>query len=143
MPRELSTEEEDIAFEYAIKGKSLALTAEVLGFSSDMAFYKYRLSHPIFDKELKSVRVAACDILEDDMLSAVDEYANPHQARVKIEAIKHVLGYRKPEIYGQRIDLNVNQTVSIKSNIDAANDRLTSLMRDVIEIPSSITKLIE
>ncbi len=141
--RVLTPEEEEYAINESLKGSSLANIAKTLNFSDVSKLLRYRERNPEFNKRVKDARILGCDILEDEMLAVADVYGSPHMARVKLEALKNVLGYRNPAVYGQRIDLNVNQTVSIKANIDAAGGRLAGLLRDVTPIDKDIDGLLE
>lgn len=45
--------------------------------------------------------------------------------------LKAILAARKPEKYGNKIDLNLNGQISIKGNIEKANERIAAVMREV------------
>lgn len=124
--RKLSPEERDIACEYALKGDSLVNIAKVLGFSSVSLFYQYRVNDPEFSKALDHARLAGCDYLEDEILGVVDQYESAHHARVKMDALCRVLAYRKPERYGNRLDMSITTTVDIGSSLARMQSQLAA-----------------
>lgn len=116
----LTDEQQEIALELVLSNKTHSQIAKQLGFTTDMQFWRYRQRHPLFEQELKSVRQFAAEILADSTLTLVDDYPNPLQARVKFEIIKWVCATRYPEVYGERLDVNVNQTIDIGGALAAA-----------------------
>lgn len=83
----------------------------------------------------EQAQLDACPFLEDDLLNLpkifrIKKY-DPKMMTVMSANIMKVLAARKPEKYGNKIDLNVNQNISIKSAIEGANKRLAEAMRDV------------
>lgn len=142
--RVLTSEQEDIAIEAALTGQSLSSTARSLGFNSEQAFYEYRKRNPDFAKALADAREYSCEVLEDQILSLADDYDSAHHARVKLESIKSVLAYRKPERYGNRIDLNVTQHLDISGSLARMEQQLNASYRDVIPLianPNDINDL--
>jgi hypothetical protein len=51
--------------------------------------------------------------------------------RVQVEAYAKVMGYRNPQRYGNRIDVNLTQTVDIGSSLAKMQERLDATYRDV------------
>lgn len=84
-------------------------------------------------KELyEQAMLDACQFLENDLLNIYKKSNIDHKlARVAIESINKILVFRNPSKYSQKIDLNVNQNISIRSNIEAGNKRVAALMKDV------------
>jgi len=74
----------------------------------------------------------ACPLLENDFLNIHKNKAiTSHQIAAQLSAnIKTVLAARKPEKYGNKIDITVTP-VSIRAAMEKADERLVQLMRDV------------
>ncbi len=105
-----------------------------LGFKSRLAFDRYLKTDPEFQAEIKQAELDACTYLENDMLNVHRRAKGDHKlARVLLEAYAKILAYRNPAKYSQKLDLTVTQ-VSMKTAIDGANDRVKSLLKDVVEI---------
>ena len=148
--RELSQDEMEIALEDGISGETLTKTGETLGFNSKMAFHRYCLKHPIFAKELSAARLASTDHLEDKMLKLIETCDDPKLMRAQMDVLARVLAFRKPERYGQRIDLNVNQTSDIGAALAQMERRVASAynapLLDAVDVtpqkPNTINELL-
>lgn len=117
---ELTPEQEEIALNEAINCKPYSKIAKLLGFTNDMAFLKYRRANPFFEERLQATRTHAFEELAYSVLELVDKYADPQQARAQLDAIKNFLAWMEPQKYGQRLDLNITQTLDIAGAIERA-----------------------
>lgn len=143
--RKLTQEEQDIAFEYALQGVSLAKTAKTLGFSNDMAFHRYCLNDPVFAKELDAMRARSCPHLEDKMLEIPETCGDAKIGRVQMEVLGRILAYRNPLRYGNKVDITMTQTVDIGSSLARMQSRLAATYAsqiDVTPIASDINDLL-
>jgi DNA-directed RNA polymerase subunit L len=140
--RELTNDQIELALELALNRATIREIGERLGFTSDMEFYRYRQAHPLFDQELLTIRVASCEHLEDDLLNVCEGDINPKLARVKMESICRILAFRKPEKYGPKIDLNVNQRLDLAGVLAAANARLPESARDITPRQSDLDEIL-
>ena len=79
------------------------------------------------------VRALRADLMADAVLevsrSDLNE-RNPNAARNQMNALTWLASKLKPELYGERIDLNVTQQVDIRGALEEAKSRI----RDVIAI---------
>ncbi len=133
----LSKELEEEALELAIKGDTYAKISKLLGFTTDMAFFRYREIYPDFNLALTRARAAACDGLEDQLLRCAESH-DPKAARVKMESIAKILAYRNPQKYGNRVDLNVTQTIDIVGSIERAERRVKEINKtDLVALAAS------
>jgi hypothetical protein len=124
--RILNPEEQECAFELGISGDTLTKTAEILGFTSKMAFHRYCLKHPDFASELQAARNAGNGHIEDELRHLMDNETNPHRARVKADILCRLLAFRDPGKYAtNRMELNVTQTVDIGSSLARMQARLS------------------
>lgn len=140
--REPTQDQLDHALELALRGETIREVGKSLGFKTDMEFLRFRKSHPLFDKDLLEYRAAACDHLEDDLLRVHETLSDPKLARVRLESICRVLAYRKPDKYGPKIDLNVNQRLDLAGVLAAANARLPAATRDVTPSQSELDEIL-
>ena len=101
-------------------------------------FSRYLKDFPDFAKKFEDAQVDSCYFLENDMLNAHKKVSDPKLARVVIEAMNKVMVFRNPGRYSQKIDVSVNQQISIRETITAGNTRITEMFRDV----SSVTNLL-
>ena len=128
---ELKLIDEDLALALAYEGKSFAYIAKALGFSNDMAFFKYRQTHPLFENSLKDARVQACEAMEDRVLGLADEYEDIKRAELTFKQIQWLCTVRNPAKYGPKLDLHVTQTLDITAALDASRRRLERLVAPV------------
>lgn len=122
-----------ITITYAIKSRGIC----------DYDFWEYRKKYPLFDDEVKSARACGASSLFDTMPVIADSYADPQRARVKIEGIQRYARMVDPKVYGDKVDINVNQTIDFTHILNAANSRIQALLpqRDVSEITDELDEL--
>ena len=94
-------------------------------------FTKYLNKHPEFKEEYNQALIDACIFIENDVLNIEKMVENPKMAAVVSNNLVKILAARNPEKYGNKLDLNVNQTISIRYNLDQSQQRIGELMRDV------------
>lgn len=117
-----------------LEGQSVANTAKALGFSHPMQFLRYRKAYPDFENRFESARDMSCEILEDKILTVIEDTETPHEARVRLDALCKALSFKNPSRYGQRIDLSITQTVDIGSSLSRMQQSLDATYRNVTEI---------
>lgn len=103
-----------------------------LGFNSKRSF-SCTIRH---DKEAKQrfeqAKRDACVYIEDDILHLNRICKGDHKlARILLSAKLKYLEFCDPDKYRPKMDVNLNQNISIRTNITAANDRLISFLKDV------------
>lgn len=126
------TEEELDYFENAlINGRSLREIAKNLGFNANNGLLKLIHRDPIVKERYLYACSASCENLESNIPTILDDYADPQQARVQLECVKTILQYRNPQKYGNKLDLNITQTVDLTRAITASEARVDLPARDV------------
>lgn len=108
-----------------INGVTMRELAVNLGFNSHVHLLKAIKQDPFVEERYQSARIMSCYSLESDIPSLVQQYPDPQQARVQLECHKAALAFRNPTVYGQRVDVNLTQTLDLTRVIDAANNRIT------------------
>lgn len=83
------------------------------------------------------------DLLADQIITiADDETKDPHRARNQINARQWIASKHHSKRYGDRIDLNVTQTIDIGSTLQEARARLLRPMSDQLVIEHEETQAI-
>ena len=141
------TEDEILkALELARKGKSLQEILSEMNVDAG-TFQNIRDRDPSFKNLFENARADGLEYLADSLLTVVDDKPDVQKARVHSDNLKWLLSKRKPQIYGDRIELNVNQTVDIGGALAEAKRRalpqsvpdpiLDPQVRDVTEVNSN------
>lgn len=95
---------------------------------------------PILRQRIIQARMDGLDFAGGKLQTAHEDIADVNKARLFSDNTKWLLSKLKPRVYGDRLDLNVTQTVDIKSALDAAKSRLLDA-RDVSNSGPSIETL--
>jgi hypothetical protein len=119
----LSDEQKALAIELAIKGVSIQKIREAIKVDSRF-FWEARVQDLAFDIEFNRARQEGLEELADGLLEMNEQYGDVQKARLQSDNVKFLLSKRKPHIYGDRIDLNVNQTVDIGAAMKEAMARV-------------------
>jgi hypothetical protein len=143
--RKLTENELDWLIEDTFKGLSIDETIKKLEFRGRREFNAFLKNNPDIKEKVEEAKIESCDYLENDLLNIHKRAKGDHKlARVLADTLIRVLQFRKPEKYGNKIDVSMN-VVSIAGNIEKANERVKALMKDVtpqvLEIaPSAVLK---
>ncbi len=138
--RQLTEDETAMALEMYTMGERLKTIAEKLNFKDLMEFFRYRQRNPCFDKLLLNTRAQGNELMEEEIRFAAEDFHNPHTARIKVDALNRLLKFRDPAKYGDKVDINLNQTVDISQSLARMQTRLAGAY-DVT--PSAIEGTIE
>lgn len=110
------------ALDDALKGLSLTRIIENMG-TYNKAFWRYRKENPEFERSFNQARQNGLEILADRLIDMHDEQPDVNKARLASDNYKWLLSKRKPLIYGERLDINLNQTVDIRGALGEAKQR--------------------
>lgn len=89
-----------------------------------MDFYNYKDAHPSRAEDYARALSARVDADAMRAMEIADTEMDPQRARVRVDTIKWFASKIKPQVYGERIDLNVNQTVDVGGALAEARARL-------------------
>lgn len=89
-----------------------------------------------FVRDCSMARSDNIDDMVDRLLEIPDQYDDSNKAKVLSENIKWIASKRKPAVYGDRIDLNVNQIVDIGAALQAAKDRIIDVTNSAQRLTS-------
>lgn len=138
--RQLTDEEKTLAIELASAGQPIDKIRKAINMVAS-EFHKYRLENPTFENQFARARQEGLEELADQLLEVTEKFQDVQKARVHSENIRWVLSKRKPHVYGDRIDLNVNQTIDIGSALQEARKR--ALLPDSYQETPRVTQVVE
>mgnify|MGYP001594006352 CR=1 FL=1 len=144
-PTALTEEQREIAYAHALEGVSITRIGQLLGFSSVYTFYKFYSSNPEFKTGLFAARDEGLPLMEDKMLAIKDTCQDPKLARVEMECLARVMGYRNPARYGNNVRVDVHQTLDISGSLARIDAQIATTYRDVVpllEKPNEIKDLL-
>lgn len=118
----LTAEQKQIAIGLASQGKTLAEIRDAIGISQQ-EFWEYRQENSDFAEAFARARQEGLEELADGLLTITEEEHDVQKARLRSENVRWLLSKRKPHVYGDRIDLNVNQTIDINAALLEARQR--------------------
>lgn len=123
----LTEEQTEKAIELARQGRTHAQIADEI--CVDLSWLlKHRSRDPNFNQRYTQARLDSSEVMEDEIKTAHDDYADPQRGRLKADNYKWVLSKRLPKVYGDRIDVNLTQQVDISGALEEAK------MRTVIDV---------
>ncbi len=112
------------------EGKNFGQIAQALELTAS-AIFKHREKYPLFASRVSSARILGVERLVEELESVADNYADPQRGRLKSDNLKFIIQHRDPANWSDKIQIDVNQTVSIQDALNEANTRI----RNIIEIP--------
>jgi len=119
---DLSEEQKAKAIELAVEGESIGSIIEMICVSP-YNFWRARQHDPLFAKLFEQARQEGLEHIADNLLTVHDEYEDVQRARLFSDNSKWLLSKRKPQIYGDRLDVNISQTIDIGSALAEARKR--------------------
>ena len=99
------------------------------------AFFNLIDNNPSLSARYVRAQQLRAELLADEVVDIADEESDPQHARNRIDVRKWYASKMQPQKYGERIDLNVNQTVDIGGALLEARQRASL---PVIETPKLI-----
>ncbi len=132
--RALNDDEQRWILDDTIHARRIDETLKKIGLSR-LEFSQYLRENPEFDESLSQAEVDACRYLANELINIhkkFDGKEGSHKiATVYSNNILRMLAAAMPEKYGNKIDLNLNASISIKENLGQSNNRIAELIRDV------------
>lgn len=129
-------EQLDIAIDMAAKGEPLKKIVEAM-MTYETGFWLYRQQYPDFKLAFEQARQEGLEQMADGLITAADDYQDVQRGRLKSDNVKWLLSKRKPEIYGDKVDIHVSQTIDITAALTEARQRsLQTRSVDVIDVPT-------
>lgn len=118
----ITKERVDEIIESVFEGKSLKRI--MISSGERASFYKYLNENPSTLDLYTRAQQTRAEISADEIIEIADTDLDPQRARNRIDARKWYASKMQPQKYGERIDMNVNQTIDITAALAAANSRV-------------------
>jgi hemoglobin-like flavoprotein len=87
-------------------------------------FYELVNSVPQLSQLYAHAQQTKAELYADEIIEIADTILDPNKARVMVDARKWVASKIKPDKYGDRIDLNITQSVDITKALSDAKQRV-------------------
>lgn len=135
MKKKLTQQEMDWLLDDAFNSIQIDQTIKKLwgGAGTRRMLNQYLKDNPELKALFEEALIDACPYLENDVLNC-HKVMDPKEAQIFSANVMKILAARRPEKYGNKLDVNMNQTISIKGNIEKANERLAQTIRDVTPV---------
>jgi hypothetical protein len=122
-PPEYTQEQLDLAVELAAQGKPFKVIIDEALLNSEIDFWTYRQAYHDFANIFERARQEGLEHLADGLMTAHEDHIDVQRARLKSDNAKWLLSKRKPEIYGDKVDIHVSQTIDIGTALAEAKKR--------------------
>lgn len=114
------------------EGKTVPAALRELGEPMSLSYFLRRLKkNPDLAREYDEARQSQAMSMADQVIDIADSERDSARARNMIDARKWLASKLDPRVFGDRIDLNIEQSVSIKSALEAAESRILRPMCDL------------
>ncbi len=104
-------------------------------------FYEFIAENDAYYQAYMRAQQAKAEVLADEIIEISDTEPDPNRARVMVDSRKWYASKIRPDKYGDRIDLNVTQSIDIAAAIKSAKDRIC--YSAATQIPSIPTQPID
>lgn len=136
----LTEEQEQIALSLASEGRTAKYIRDII-LCSQHKFRAHCERCPTFAMAFIRARQEGLEEIADSLQTMADDEKDVLRARLKSENLRWILSKRKPHVYGDRIEVNLNQNIDIGQALTDARNRA---LPDVITtaVSGSITPAI-
>jgi hypothetical protein len=99
------------------------------------SFFEYIAANPVLSNRYGRAQLARAELLVEEIVDIADTESDPQKARVRTDVRKWYASKMQPQKYGDRVDINVNQTVDINAALSEAKRRAlpSSYQEDVTD----------
>lgn len=118
-PTSYTQEIADAVCEWIAEGKPLCDFCKQDGMPAFSTISRWQDDNEPFRNAYMRARGHSADKDFDEIISIADDHTiDPNSRRVMIEARKFVVGKKKPQSYGDKLDLNVTGTMDVRAMTD-------------------------
>ena len=114
-------------------GRSMKGIIRELGFKPSIIWNMCE-KDTVFRDRLSRARIQGVDSLVDDILEISDQEPDVQRARLKTDNIKWIASKLQPNKYGDRIDVNVTNSIDLNQAMVEARKRMMAKMPQAIDI---------
>jgi hypothetical protein len=132
-------EKEKVVSMYS-EGKQVSEIAREIGVSMD-TLQKWKLEDPLFGSECSRAQELGFEVMADSLLSICETYEDVNQARLISDNTKWVLARRAASKYGDKITMDVNQTVDVSAALTEARNRIRDVSQTTIAQVRELTQV--
>lgn len=132
----------DAIDEWSTGARGLVDICKELGCSPPWMYQQIAENPALAEAHMRARQVRA-EIDVDEMKSIADNEPDVNRARIKIDLRKWVASKYNAQLYGDRLDVNVNTTIDVRSALNEAKSRalpqrdlLSHASHDVLTIPA-------
>lgn len=125
------------AIELAYQGKPIKTICKEIGISL-RAMDKLRKTDALFSQTFNRARETGIEALADELIDIHEKIENPIAARLASENYRWLLSKRIPKVYGDKIDINMTQSISVSGALNQARERAqleSGAIKDINEKP--------
>lgn len=129
------------ARECSLKAAAVAVGVDVI------TLQKWRLEDAAFNNLCTQALDAGYEVLADKLIGITEVFDDVNKARLESDNIKWYLARRARDRYGDRLEVNINQTVDIKGALANARSRVipirdqdTTIDAEYRETPNNSTQ---
>jgi hypothetical protein len=113
----------EIIIQVLIEGRLIKQACAAAGISP-RTLAAWRQNNPDFDRACVHASEIGYDAMAEEMLAIPDTYEDVNRGRLKADGIRWYLSRRAASKYGDKVTLDVNQTVSIGAALSEALARV-------------------
>lgn len=104
------------------EGETITRSLQIEGISAQ-SFYSTVSSDFFLEDAFARAQHAAATFRAEQMLDIADNEIDPNRARVQVDVRKWLASKMDPKKYGERIDVNIESRVDLRSVLEAARSR--------------------
>jgi transposase len=119
----LTPEREEIVLKLVSEGKLLKDIAKAAGVEV-ATISQWRMRNSAFENRYAHAQSIGFEVQADSLLEITEQEQDVNKARLKSDNLKWILARRAASRYGDRIDVNVHQTVDIGGALSEARRRV-------------------
>jgi hypothetical protein len=129
-PETLTWEQEMEWLEEVYKCTPRLRFARRFGFQTEIAIEQFLKKNPEFKARIVEMEKKSAQWMAEQLLTVhMDE--NPKRAIVLSNNYLKLMAAKDPERYSSKLDVNVSGQISLRANLEAANNRIGSFFKDV------------
>ena len=105
------------------RGRGLISICNDPGMPTYSTVRKWLNEHDFFARDYARARVDQADTYADELVAIADTEPDPNRARVRVQTRQWVASRLKPQVYGDRLDLNVQGSLDLRAVLAGAEAR--------------------
>jgi len=116
------SEQQQAFVERIASGQAIGVSLEACGIT-EYAYAKWRAEMPAFEQAVRAARAMVIDRRIDEIDHVARTEPDVNRARLIIDTQRWLASKLMPRVYGEKLDINVTQTIDIGSALAEARSR--------------------